>query len=54
MGEKLRYSDLYRVMDAAAGVDWVEIKTPTSTVAPDSPQALIVLGRVELTVTGDD
>ena len=53
MGERLRYSDLYRVMDSSLGVDWVEIKQPLATVAA-SGQELIVLGNVELRVVGDN
>lgn len=54
MGEALRYSDLYRVMDATRGVDWVEIIEPTGTAAPDCRQELLVLGEVDLKVVDAD
>lgn len=50
MGESLRYSDLYRIMDATHGVDWVEIKEPSGTVVANGKQELIVLGELNLKV----
>lgn len=54
MGEALRYSDLYRVMDATRGVDWVEITEPSGTVTAEGKQELLVLGEVTLKAVSID
>ncbi len=49
MGDPLRISDLYAVLDGTEGVVHVELTTPTATVAA-AKNELLVLGSVELKI----
>ncbi|WP_418842394.1 baseplate J/gp47 family protein [Phascolarctobacterium faecium] len=51
MGQSLRISDLYKALDSAPGVDWVELTIPQSTVTPVSEYDLLTLGNVNFEVS---
>ena len=42
MGEALRISDIYALIDGIEGVDFVELETPTQTVTPETNELLIL------------
>ena len=49
MGEALRISDVYSVIDNIEGVSFVELTNPSETITPDSDE-LLVLGNINFSV----
>lgn len=48
MGQAMRISDLYGVIEKAEGVDYVELSSPLATITPGN-SAVLTLGTVSLT-----
>jgi len=48
MGEALRISDVYAIIDNIEGVDYVELTAPAETVNAESNE-LLILGSIDFT-----
>jgi len=50
-GQAFRLSDVYRMIDEIDGVDYCDIITPSTNVAPDAKYKLLTLGEVTVEVS---
>ena len=49
MGEALRISDVYSIIDNVEGVDYVELESPNETITAEDSE-LLILGGINFSI----